>query len=230
VRPKFVSPSDPAAQWTGALRGPAFFAYATNYLIDTANAVILDVEASRAIRQAEVGAARTMIDRTQDRLGLKPERLAADTAYGSAANLGWLVNDKKITPHIPVIDKSKRNDGTLSRADFTFDTERDVYVCPQDKSLATTGRVHRERTLLYRASKLDCDPCLLKPRCCPNTPQRKIPRDIDEDARDFVRSLAGTCPFRKSYPDVLVVQSSQDRNGDDGARALDCSMQGRIFL
>ena len=57
VRPKVISPSDPAAQWTGALRGPAFFAYATNYLIDTANAVILDVEASRAIRQAEVGAA-----------------------------------------------------------------------------------------------------------------------------------------------------------------------------
>jgi Transposase DDE domain len=198
VRPKFVSPSDPAAQWTGALRGPAFFAYATNYLIDTANAVILDVEASRAIRQAEVGAARTMIDRTQDRLGLKPERLAADTAYGSAANLGWLVNDKKITPHIPVIDKSRRNDGTLSRADFTFDTERDVSVCPQDKSLATTGRVHRERTLLYRASKLDGDPCLLKPRCCPNTPQRKIPRDIDQDARDFVRSLAGTPAFEQS--------------------------------
>ena len=198
VKPKFVSPSDPAAQWTGALRGPAFFAYATNYLIDTANAVILDVEASRAIRQAEVGAARTMIDRTQDRLGLKPERLAADTAYGSAANLGWLVNDKKITPHIPVIDKSRRNDGTLSRADFTFDTGRDVYVCPQDKLLTTTGRVHRERTLLYRASKLACDPCLLKPRCCPNTPQRKIPRDIDEDARDFVRSLAGTPAFEQS--------------------------------
>lgn len=198
VRPKFISPSDPAAQWTGALRGPAFFAYANNYLIDTDNAVILDVEASRAIRQAEVGAARTMIDRTQDRLGLKPERLAADTAYGSAANLGWLVNDKKIIPHIPVIDKSRRNDGTLSRADFTFDTERDVYVCPQDKFLTTTGRVHRERTLLYRASKFACDPCLLKPRCCPNTPQRKIPRDIDEDARDFVRSLAGTPAFEQS--------------------------------
>src|SRR5258707_4038462 len=64
VRPKFISPSDPAAQWTGAHKGHAFFAYATNYLIDTDNAVILDVEASRAIRQAEVGASRTMIDRT----------------------------------------------------------------------------------------------------------------------------------------------------------------------
>jgi hypothetical protein len=61
VTPKFVSPSDPAAQWTGALRGPAFFAYANNYLIDTDNAIIVDVEATRAIRQAEVGAARTMI-------------------------------------------------------------------------------------------------------------------------------------------------------------------------
>jgi len=34
VTPKFVSPSDPAAQWTGAMRGAAFFAYADNYLID----------------------------------------------------------------------------------------------------------------------------------------------------------------------------------------------------
>ena len=74
VRPKFVSPSDPAAQWTGALRGPAFFAYANNYLIDTQNAIIVDVEATRAIRQAEVGAARTMIDRVADRFNLKPHR------------------------------------------------------------------------------------------------------------------------------------------------------------
>jgi transposase len=102
VIPKFVSPSDPAAQWTGAMRGPAFFAYADNYLIDVKFGIIMDVEASRAIRQAEVGAARTMIERTEARFGIKPERLAADTAYGSAANLDWVVNDKNIAPHIPV--------------------------------------------------------------------------------------------------------------------------------
>ena len=95
VTPKFVSPSDPAAQWTGAMRGPAFFADADNYLIDVKFGIIMDVEASRAIRQAEVGAAATMIERTEERFGLKPERLAADTAYGSAANLNWLVNEKR---------------------------------------------------------------------------------------------------------------------------------------
>jgi hypothetical protein len=73
VAPKFVSPSDPAAQWTGAMRGPAFFAYADSYLIDVKYGIIMDVEASRAIRQAEVGAARTMIDRTEGRFGLKPK-------------------------------------------------------------------------------------------------------------------------------------------------------------
>jgi hypothetical protein len=133
VTPKFVSPSDPAAQWTGAMRGPAVFAYADNYLIDVKFGVIMDVEASRAIRQAEVGAAKTMIERTEERFGLKPERLAADTAYGAAANLNWLVNEKQIVPHIPVIDKSKREDGTFSREGFIFDKARDIYTCPAGK-------------------------------------------------------------------------------------------------
>jgi hypothetical protein len=69
VTPKFVSPSDPAAQWTGAMQSAAFFAYADNYLIDVKAGIIVDVEASRAIRQAEVGAARTMIERTEKRFG-----------------------------------------------------------------------------------------------------------------------------------------------------------------
>src|ERR1700682_3824296 len=198
VTPKFVSPSDPAAQWTGAMRGPAFFAYSDNYLIDVKFGVIMDVEASRAIRQAEVGAAKTMIDRTEERFGLKPERLAADTAYGSAATLNWLVNDKKIAPHIPVIDKSKREDGTFSRDDFTFDRERDIYTCPAGKTLTTTRKVVNDEQYLYRARKRDCNVCPLKMRCCPKEPMRKIPRSIYDDSRDVARSLVGTEAFERS--------------------------------
>jgi transposase len=206
VTPKFVSPSDPAAQWTGAMRGPAFFAYADNYLIDVKCGIIMDVEASRAIRQAEVGAAKTMIERTEQRFGLKPERLAADTAYGSAANLNWIVNEKKIAPHIPVIDKSKREDGSLSRDDFTFDKDRNVYVCPQGKLLHTTGTIHDGETILYRARTYDCGPCPLKPQCCPKAPERKIPRSIYEDARDVARALADTPAFDQSRRDRKRVE------------------------
>ena len=198
VTPKFVSPSDPAAQWTGAMRGPAFFAYADNYLIDVKFGIIVDVEASRAIRQAEVGAAKTMIERTEECFDLKPAYLAADTAYGSAETLNWIVSEKKIAPHIPVIDKSNREDGTLSRADFSFDKERDVYVCPNGKLLHTTGTVYDGNTLRYRASKLDCDVCAFKMQCCPRTPARQIPRDLHEDARDVARALAKTEAFEQS--------------------------------
>ena len=206
VCPKFVSPCDPAAQWTGAMRGPAFFAYADNYLIDVKFGVIMDVEASRAIRQAEVGAAKTMIDRTEERFGLKPERLAADTAYGSAPMLDWLINERNIAPHIPVIDKSKRDDGTFSREDFTFDKERDIYTCPAGKPLTTTRKVVNDEQLLYRASKLDCDVCPFKMRCCPKEPARKIPRSIYEDARDVARGLGKTAAFEQSRHDRKRVE------------------------
>jgi transposase len=202
VTPKFISPSDPAAQWTGAMRGPAFFAYADNYLIDVKFGVIMDVEASRAIRQAEVGAAETMIERTEERFDLKPDRLAGDMAYGSGANLDWLVNDKKIAPHIPVIDKSKREDGTFSRDDFTFDKERNVYTCPAGNTLKTTGRlVNDGETLLYIASTRDCRACPLKAKCTPKMPARRIPRSMYEDARNVARALAKTEAFEQSRRD-----------------------------
>jgi transposase len=199
VVPKFVSPSDPAAQWTGAHKGPAFFAYSDNYLIDVKFGVIVDVEASRAIRQAEVGAAKTMIERTEERFGLKPERLAADTAYGAASMLNWLVEEKGIAPHIPVFDRSKRDDGTFSRSDFRYDPASDVYHCPAGKTLTTTRTlVNDGTTLLYLARKHDCDGCELKALCCPKVPFRRIPRNVHEHARDVARSLADTEAFEQS--------------------------------
>ncbi len=199
VTPKFISPADPAARWTGAHGGQAFFAYSTNYLIDVENAVIVDVEATTAIRQAEVLAARRMIERSMQRFGLYPARLMGDSAYGSADMLGWLVHEHGIEPHVTVFDKSARNDGTFSRDDFTYDHERDVYFCPGGKTLTTTGTlVNDDATILYRASKHDCTECTLKPSCSPNTLARKVPRSIHEGARDMARRIAKSWEGRTS--------------------------------
>jgi transposase len=195
--PEVLSPSDPAAAWTAKAHLQVQFAYGLNYLIDMDSAIIVDVEATPARVYDEVRSTRTMLSRTKRRLGIKPKRLAADTAYGTGAFLGWLV-DQRIAPHIPVWDKSKREDGTFSRQDFRFDRRGDVYFCPRGKILETTGHLHGGTTLLYRASKYDCTPCPLKPKCCPNMPERKIPRDVNEAARDKARALAGTEAFQRS--------------------------------
>jgi hypothetical protein len=196
--PKVISPSDPSSAWTAKANKRVQFGYGLNYLIDIDEAVIVDVEATPARTYDEVEATKTMIDRTEQCFDLKPKRLAADTAYGTGKFLGWLVKDKKITPHIPVRDKSDRDDGTFSRSDFRWDKRGGHYICPNGKVLRTSGTIHGGRTLLYRASKLDCDVCLLKAKCCPKEPARKIPRDLHEDARDVARRKMNTKAFLKS--------------------------------
>jgi transposase len=199
VTPKFVSPADPAARWTGAHGGQAFFAYSTNYLVDVENAIIVDVEGTTAIRQAEVLAAKRMIERSMERFNLYPARLIGDSAYGSAEMLGWLVHEHGIEPHVTVFDKSARRDGTFSRDEFTYDPGGDVYFCPGGKPLTTTGTVVNDgATILYRASKHDCQKCALKRRCCPNAPARKVPRSIYEGARDMARQIADSWEGRTS--------------------------------
>jgi transposase len=196
--PKVISPSDPSSAWTAKANKRVQFGYGLNYLIDIENAVIVDVEATPARTYDEVEATKTMIDRTEQCFDLKPKRLAADTAYGTGRFLGWLVKDKKITPHIPVRDKSDRDDDTFSRSDFHWDKRRGHYICPNGKVLRTSGTVHSGRTLLYRASKLDCDVCPFKAKCCPKEPARKVPRDLHEDARDVARRKMDTKAFLKS--------------------------------
>lgn len=195
--PKALSPTDPAAAWTTRGRHKVMFAYSLNYLIDMKSPIIVDVEATPTRISKEVAATRTMLDRTEERFALKPDHVAADVAYGTGEMLGELV-DRGIDPHIPVWDKSSRDDGSFSRSDFTYVEELDIYLCPRRRVLTSTGRAHADNTYRYLASKRDCERCPLKPRCCPNTATRRIPRDPNEKARERARALRGTEAYARS--------------------------------
>jgi len=194
--PKQVSLTDPQATWVARPGVDPFFAYDANYLIDNKAGIIVDAEGTRANRTVEIAVTQTMMDRVMRRFDLRPQRLAGDTAYGAARLLKWLV-DRKITPHVPVWDKSARPDGTFSRADFVFDQERNIYVCPGGSELTSTGNVDQGHIVYYRASKNDCSACSLKPKCT-TAVVRKVTRDLDENVRDHVRALANTEAFEQS--------------------------------
>ena len=209
-----ISLTDPAAQWTAAPGGPAFFAYSTNYLVDTDAGVIVDVEATRANLKDEVASAKVMVERVEKRFEMKPKRLIGDTAYGSAEILGWMVDEKAIEPHVPLWEKRERDDGTFRRADFIFDPASNTYTCPGGKRLkqfrrnfahARTG-ITKANTMIYRASQRDCGSCALKARCCPNMLFRKITRSVHEPARDVVRRLRDTAEYRQSRRDRKKVE------------------------
>jgi transposase len=194
--PKVISPSDPSSAWTAKANKRVQFGYGLNYLIDVEHAIIVDVEATPARTFDEVAATRTMLERAERRLDLKPDWLAADTAYGTGKLLAWLF-DKNITPHIPVWERYPPADGMFSRSDFSYDAERDVYLCPNGKALRTSGTIHDGRVRNYLAHLADCRSCTLKQRCT-SAPLKKIARDINEDARDRARSLKDTPEFVRS--------------------------------
>jgi transposase len=195
--PKVISPSDPSSAWTAKANKRVQFGYGLNYLIDVEHAIIVDVEATPARTFDEVAATSTMIERTRRRFNLKPQRLAADTAYGTGKFLAFVI-DAGIMPHIPVWDKSTREDNTFSRSDFVFKRKSNVYICPAGKTLGTTGHAGSDHIIRYIASVLDCRACSLKPRCCPKMPSRRILRDVNEDARDLARRKMKTKAFLKS--------------------------------
>ena len=113
--------------------------------------------------------------------------------------LAWLVYEHGIEPHVSVFDKSARTDGIFARDEFTYDHTGDVYRCPDGKVLTTTGTlVNDGATILYMASKRDCDRCALKSRCCPTQPSRRLPRSIYEGARDMARQIARSWEGRTS--------------------------------
>jgi transposase len=194
--PKEVSLTDPQATWIARPDIDPFFAYDANYLIDNKAGIIIDAEGTRANRAVEIAVTQTMVDRVRRRFDLQPLRLAGDTVYGAVRLLKWLV-DRKITPHVPVWDKSARPDGTFSRADFVFDRERNIYICPGGAKLTSTGNIDQGHIVYYRANKNDCSICSLKPKCT-TAVMRKVTRDVHEDVRDQVRALADTDAFHQS--------------------------------
>lgn len=193
---KLLSLTDPAAAWTSKGARKASFAYAVNYLVDLKRAVVVDVTASPARWTEEVASTAVMIERTQKRFGLQPTRLAADAAYGSGRLVGWLMG-RGIEPHVPVLDRERQTKGMMTRAEFRYDRGRDVYVCPADHDLRTTGAVIPGGLKQYRAKPTSCGPCALKPRCTTGL-ARMVTRNVHEDEREHVRQLAGTPEFKRS--------------------------------
>ncbi len=221
VEPKFISPADPAAQWTGAHEGARLLRLC-DQLPDRHRQRHHRRRRGDARHPPGRGRRRAHHDRPHDG-PLRPLSRAAGRRQRlrlRAEMLGWLVQERGIEPHIPVFDKSGRSDGTFERADFAYDHRARRLRLPGGKTLRQFHRPADSRTprsgvdaegmMRYRASKRDCDACPLKPRCCPGQPQRKILRSIHEGARDMARDIATT--------DEYVASRRAPKEGRDAVR------------
>jgi transposase len=192
---KYLSPTDPAAAWN-TKEGRGKFGYFNNYLVDTDHAVIVDVEATPARIAQEIKATKAMLDRVEEKHEMRPNRLAADKAYGTGPFLGWL-SARNITPHIPVLDRQQQTGGLLPREAFTFDPKRNVFICPRGKLLKHRTARQKVKIHIYRATAGDCRLCPIRPQCT-HGPKRTLSVPFDETVRQDVMALQKTEAFQNS--------------------------------
>jgi transposase len=198
-----VSATDPDAAWA-VKWGRAGFAYFDNYLIDNASRVILGAEATPARFSQEALAARRMLEQLEP-LGLHPESLGADKAYGSGEFLAWLLA-RGVAPHIPVIDRRHQTGGRFTREQFRYAPEENVYYCPAGQPLRYRRAHPTGHGDIYSATVGQCRGCPQKPGCTPGA-FRKLFVHWEEPARERVRALVDTPAYERSRRDRYKVEA-----------------------
>jgi hypothetical protein len=167
-----------------------------HYLVDNASGVILGVEATRARRGQEALAARRLLQQAQERFGIHPESLGADTGYGNGEFLAWLL-ERQIQPHIPVIDRCHQTRRVYTQDAFRYDPSENVYRCPQGQALRYHGENRTAQGHIYRTTKSQCRGCPVKKRCTRGS-LRRLSVHWHEAARQVARDLVPTPEYVRS--------------------------------
>lgn len=191
--PMKISTTDPEAALSSK-RGASEFAYYDNYLIDNRSCIIAGVMATPARLSQEIIAARQMLERAKERLGLQPVSVTADKSYGTGEFLSWLSN-RQLTPYIPVLDRKQQTKGFYTQHDFIHIPEENAYRCPAGHLLHYIGLSRGAQGFTYGAKPSECQSCSHRPACTPSSTHRTLRVNWYEDVREHVQKLSQTPEF-----------------------------------
>jgi hypothetical protein len=137
-----------------------------------------------------------LLRRAMFRWRVKPRRVIADTTYGTAENIREL-EESGIRAYTPLADWDRRAD-YYGPSQFTYDTEHDVYRCPQGETLRRETAKYTERVVVYRAAPTICNACPVKAACTASDHGRIIHRSFDAEYLERVHGYHETEEYRKA--------------------------------
>jgi hypothetical protein len=74
-----------------------------------------------------------------------------------------------------------------------------------DEEPKSSSTVHDGTTLKYIAKRSDCGQCSLKPHCSSGR-ERRVQRDVNQEAREYAQTLMDTEGCRKSATDRKKIE------------------------
>jgi len=196
ISDRMVSTTDPDAVAMKASGQKAALGYHDHYVIDGGKARII---LHALVTPADVMENQPMLDllrRVIFRWRVHPQRVIADTTYGTAENI-HAIEESGIRAYTPLPDWEQRTP-YYGASHFTYDAERDVYLCPQGATLRRRKANTTRQCVHYRADAVVCNACLVKAACTAGTSGRQIVRSFHAAYLDRVRGYHTTEAYKKA--------------------------------
>jgi len=158
LRKKSTTDPDATLFYKDGIKGG--LSYKAHIATDT-NGIITAVAASSSVTH-DISKIPDLIESHEKIVG-RPDWIAADSKYGAQECLAYLQN-KNIKTAI-IYESSTNKPGYFFKNDFTYDRQKDIYICPNSKILKRRGRDNHSNRITYKSSVKDCRICPLKNKC-----------------------------------------------------------------
>jgi transposase len=191
------SPTDPDAALMKPKGERACLGYQDHYVVDGGKARII---LHALVTPGDVMENQPMLDqlrRVRFRWRAKPQRVVADTAYGTIENIRVLEGEERICAYLPLPDWEHKT-AYYGPGQFTYDAEHDVYVCPAGRLLHPYRQEPKAEKVEYRAEAATCNACPHKAACTPSNRGRQVHRSFYAAYLDRVRGYHGTEEYQKA--------------------------------
>lgn len=183
-----VSMTDPEARIMKQPDGGFAPSYNVQVNTDAANGLIVAVDVTQ--EGNDLNQLTSGIERIEQNLGKTPKQVVVDGGYVSRGNIVEMEsrNVDLIAPQCDEEGKAKSNYDSLGiskeygKSQFVYDDSTNTYRCPQGKTLRLKSKGKRESKVLhlYCADRADCQSCVAKEQCCPNSKSGRTVQRIEE--------------------------------------------------
>ncbi len=198
VNREHISSTDPDATIVSGNKGNGLF-YKVHRSVDEKHEVITSCQVTTgAVNEAHV--LEQTVAEHEDIVGQEVKAVVADSKYGTSENYRQL-KKRGIRTHMKNLAAAKQSQEVYGKERFTYDAERDVYVCPAGKELRRWA-VNRSRGWYkYQADKHVCAKCELRSQCTRAKNGRMLNRvegeELIEAGREDAGSPAGQADLKK---------------------------------
>jgi transposase len=194
--------TDPEARLMKTAKGMDV-CYNVQLAVDSKHKLIAAVAVTNEVTDQELLA--EMAQQTKAELEVEELTVVADGGYFGCEVIK-ACEDEKITAYVPVpeLGDAKRR-GLFTRAEFAYDGDRDVYVCPQGAELTVMSRTskqarHRKEFRVYATKH--CQGCPLRAQCTTSKYGRRIKRWVHHEVLERLQARL------HRHPEMLVLRKA----------------------